>query len=84
MKEEHRSNLHTFCLVLFTGTFVVYTYLYKQDVNIKRRMLNSYDVISTEDVSTNTITLPTTPKMTQTLSDINLDIENNINEETIN
>jgi hypothetical protein len=54
---------------------VVYTYLYKQDVNIKRRMLNSYDVISTEDVSTNTITLPTT---------LNLDIENNINEETIN
>jgi dTDP-4-amino-4,6-dideoxygalactose transaminase len=63
---------------------VVYTYLYKQDVNIKRRMLNSYDVISTEDVSTNTITLPTTPKMTQTVSFINLDIENNINEETIN
>ena len=55
MKEEHRSNLHTFCLVLCTTTFMVYTYLYKQDVNIKRRMLNNYDIISTEDVSTNTI-----------------------------
>jgi len=84
MKEEHRSNLHTFCLVLCTTTFMVYTYLYKQDVNIKRRMLNSYDIISTEDVSTNTISLPTTPKTTQTLSDINLDIEDNINNETIN
>ncbi len=67
MKEEHRSNLHTFCLVLCTTTFMVYTYLYKQDVNIKRRMLNNYDIISTEDVSTNTI------------STIKLDIEDDIN-----
>ena len=67
MKEEHRSNLHTFCLVLCTTTFMVYTYLYKQDVNIKRRMLNNYDIISREDVSTNTI------------STIKLDIEDDIN-----
>lgn len=67
MKEEHRSNLHTFCLVLCTTTFMVYTYLYKQDVNIKRRMLNNYDIISTEDVSTNMI------------STIKLDIEDDIN-----
>ena len=84
MKEEHRSNLHTFCLVLCTTTFMVYTYLYKQDVNIKRRMLNNYDIVNTEDVSTNTISLPTTPKTTQTTSIIQLDIENNSNEETIN
>jgi|TARA_B110000914_G_C15484290_1_gene457252 hypothetical protein len=84
MKEEHRSNLHTFCLVLCTTTFMVYTYLYKQDVNIKRRMLNSYDIISTEDISTNTISLPTTPKTTQTTSTIKFDLVDNINNETIN
>ena len=42
-------------------------------------MLNNYDIISTEDVSTNTISLPTTPKTTQTTSIIKLDIEDDIN-----
>jgi dTDP-4-amino-4,6-dideoxygalactose transaminase len=63
---------------------MVYTYLYKQDVNIKRRMLNNYDIVNTEDVSTNTISLPTTPKTTQTTSTIKLDFVDDINNETIN
>jgi len=82
MKEEHRSNLHTFCIVLCTTTFMVYTYLYKQDVNIKRKMLNNYDIVNTEDISTNTVSIPTSPKIinkNQTTSTIKLDKKETIN-----
>ena len=82
MKEEHRSNLHTFCIVLCTTTFMVYTYLYKQDVNIKRKMLNNYDIVNTEDISTYTVSIPTSPKIinkNQTTSTIKLDKKETIN-----
>ncbi len=82
MKEEYRSNLHTFCIVLCTTTFMVYTYLYKQDVNIKRKMLNNYDIVNTEDISTNTVSIPTSPKIinkNQTTSTIKLDKKETIN-----
>ena len=54
MKEERRNNVNTFCLVLCTATFMIYTYLYRQDVNIKRKMCNTYDIDNTDYILANT------------------------------
>jgi len=49
MKEQRRNDVHTFCLVLCTATFMIYTFLYRRDVNIKRKMCNTYDIHNTSD-----------------------------------